>query len=55
MKDKNKYNLNKFALVPNAFLCSFRSFWSLCVRHKQRKQLLKLGCPGSGISYLDVV
>jgi len=55
MKDKNKYNLNKSALVPNAFLYSFRSFLSLCVRHKQRKQLLKLGCPESGISYLDVV
>jgi len=55
MKDKNKYNLNKFSLVPNAFLYSFRSFWSLCVRHKQRKQLLKLGCPESGISYPDVV
>jgi hypothetical protein len=55
MQYKNKYNLNKFSLVPNAFLYSFRSFWLLCVRHKQRKQLLNLVCPESGISYPHAV
>jgi hypothetical protein len=55
MREKNKYNLNEFSLVPNAFIYSFRSVWYLSARHKQRKQLLKLGCPESGISYPDVV
>jgi hypothetical protein len=29
MKDKNTYNLKEYSLVPNTFIYSFRSFWSL--------------------------